>query len=43
MMSANVTANIKQEIKCLVAVSYISFKKYPQNVKYNIKEGVFFI
>ena len=43
MMSANVTANIKQEIKCLVAVSYIFFKKYPQNLKYNIKEGVFFI
>ena len=44
MMSANVKANIKQqEIKDLVAVSYIFFKKYPQNLKYNIKEGLFFI
>ena len=44
-MSANVKANIKQqEIKDLVAVSYIFFfKKYPQNLKYNLKEGVFFI
>ena len=42
-MSANVKANIKQqEIKDLVAVSYIFFKKYPQNLKYNVKEGVFF-
>ena len=44
MMSANVKANMKQqEIKDLVAVSYIFFKKYPQNLKYNVKEGVFFI
>ena len=44
MMSANVKANIKQqEIKDLVAVSYIFFKKYPQNLKYSVKEGVFFI
>ena len=36
MMSANVKANIKQqEIKDLVAVSYIFFKKYPQSLKYN--------
>ena len=43
-MSANVKANIKQqEIKDLVTVSYIFFKKYPQNMKYNVKEGVFFI
>ena len=42
MMSANVKANIKQEIKDLVAVSYNFFKKYPQNFKYNVKEGVFF-
>ena len=43
-MSANVKANIKQqEIKDLVAVSYIFFKKYPQNLKYSVKEGVFFI
>ena len=38
-----IKANIKQqEIKDLVAVSYIFFKKYPQNLKYNVKEGVFF-
>ena len=44
MMSANVKANIikQQEIEDLVAVSYIFFKKYPQNLKYNVKEGVFF-
>ena len=43
MMSANVKANIKQqEIKDLVAASYNFFKKYPQNLKYNVKEGVFF-
>ena len=44
MMSANVKATMKQqEIKDLATVSYIFFKKYPQNLKYNIKEGVFFI
>ena len=43
-MSANVKANMKQqEIKDLVAVSNIFFKKHPQNLKYNVKEGVFFI
>ena len=43
MMSANVKANIKQqEIKDLVAASYNFFKNYPQNFKYNVKEGVFF-
>ena len=42
-MLPNVKANIKQqEIKDLVAVSYNFFKKYPQNFKYNVKEGVFF-
>ena len=44
MMSANVKANRRQqEIKDLVAVSNIFFKKYHQNLKYNVKEGVFFI
>ena len=44
MMPANVKTNIKQqEIKDLVAVSSFFFKKYPQNLKYNVKEGVFFI
>ena len=45
MMSANVKANIikQQEIEDLVAVSYIFFKKYPQNLKYIVKECVFFI
>ena len=43
MMSGDVKANIKQqEIKYLVAVSYNFFKKFPQNFKYNVKEGVFF-
>ena len=39
-MSANVKANKKQqEIKDLVAVSYIFYKKYPQNLKYNVTTG----
>ena len=39
-MSANVKANKKQqEIKDLVAVSYIFYKKYPQNLKYNVTIG----
>ena len=43
-MSADVKDNIKQqEIKDLAAVSYIFFKNYPQNLKYNVKEGIFFI
>ena len=42
-MLPNVKANInQQEIKDLVAVSYNFFKKYLQNLKYNVKEGVFF-
>ena len=44
MMSANVKADMKQqEIKDLVAASYFFFKNYLQNLKYNVKEGVFFI
>ena len=44
MMSANAKANIKQqEIKDPVAVSYNYLKKYPRNLKYSVKEGVFFI
>ena len=42
-MLPNVKANIKQqEIKDLVDVSYNFLKKYPQNFKYNVKEGIFF-
>ena len=42
-MLPNVKANIKQqEIKDLVALSYNFLKKYLQNLKYNVKEGVFF-
>ena len=42
-MLPNVKANIKQqEIKDLVALSYNFSKKYLQNLKYNVKEGVFF-
>ena len=32
----------QQEIKVLVAVSYNFFKKYPQNLKYNVKRGCIF-
>ena len=38
-MSADVKANIKQEIKDLVA--YLT-KEYLQNLKYNIKRGCIF-
>ena len=42
-MLPNVKANIKQqEIKDLVALPYNFFKKYLQNLKYNVKEGAFF-
>ena len=46
MMPANVKANIKQERDkrsgggCILL---FFFKKYHQNLKYNVKEGVFFI
>ena len=39
-MSADVKANIKQEIKDLVA--YLT-KEYLQNLKYNIKRGCIFL
>ena len=44
MTSADVKTNKKQQkIKDLVAV-YCNFsKKYPQNLKYNVKESVFSI
>ena len=42
MISADVKANIKQQkIKDLVAVSYNFFKKYPQNLKCNVKKRVY--
>ena len=44
MMSANAKANIKQqEIKGSCGCIFIFLKKYPQYLKYNVKEGVYFI
>ena len=43
MMSANVTANIKQQEIKDTCIFIFFLRKYPQNLKYNVKEGVFFI
>ena len=42
MMSADVKANIKQEIKDLVTHLTILCKKYFQNLKYSVNRGCIF-
>ena len=42
MMSVDVKANVKQEIKDLVTYLTIPCKKYLQNLKYNVNRGYIF-
>ena len=42
MISADVKANVKQWIKKLVDVSYRFYKRYLQNLKYNVKRACIF-